>query len=460
MADAAKLLQAEEHETLVRMLLEWAKDDARLHEKVLLYTACRSDPETAVAAAGRAFEDAVAVHGFVHYREAWGWAQDVNDAVSSFEQLLNAGQAPAAIELCESALQTLVRAVESVNDSDGHLGTLRDRLQDIHFRACKDATPDPIALAKRLFQWELGGGLDAFRGAVIRYSEILGAQGMKAYRQLAEEKWNTVPTRDAKSPESGWSEHFEITHIMESLAEASGDVDELVGVMSRDLSHPYTYLRIAEVCRKADRHEEALLWAEKGLKAFPERTDRRLREFASEEYHRRGRHNDAMDLMWAEFSERPYLGTYQELERHAEKAGSWREWRTRALHEFRIRSTKDHSALVEVFLYEGDVDTAWREAQEGGCSDNLWLRLAANREKDHPADAAPIYMMQAEAAIAGARNSRYDDSVSLLVKAAAVMKRMDRRDEFERELQALRQKYKIKRNFVKLLGQKHQSLYL
>ncbi len=40
------------------------------------------------------------------------------------------------------------------------------------------------------------------------------------------------------------------------------------------------------------------------------------------------------------------------------------------------------------------------------------------------------------------------------------MKRMDRGEEFVRHLESLRQKYKIKRNFVKLLDQKQKSLYL
>jgi hypothetical protein len=62
--------------------------------------------------------------------------------------------------------------------------------------------------------------------------------------------------------------------------------------------------------------------------------------------------------------------------------------------------------------------------------------------------------------VVATRNGRYDDSVSLLVKAAAVMKRMNRSEEFARNLDALRVKYKIKRNFVKLLKQKRKSLYL
>ena len=93
-------------------------------------------------------------------------------------------------------------------------------------------------------------------------------------------------------------------------------------------------------------------------------------------------------------------------------------------------------------------------------TDNLWLRLAANREKEHPEDAAPVYLKYAEAGIAATSNGRYEAPVNLLAKAAAVMKRLDRTADFVRQLEALRAKYKIKRNFIKLVEQKRKSLYL
>ena len=100
------------------------------------------------------------MRNFVHYREATGWARGVDDAIDSIEQLLNDGQAAAVIELCESALRSLLAAIQAVDDSDGHFGTLRDRLQDIHYRACQEAGPDPAELAKRLFHWELNSDFD------------------------------------------------------------------------------------------------------------------------------------------------------------------------------------------------------------------------------------------------------------------------------------------------------------
>ena len=79
LADAEKILKAEDKDTLVRMVLGWAKDDDRLHERLILHAARRSGPDTGAAAVRRAFEKAVRISDFVHYRGATGWARGVDD---------------------------------------------------------------------------------------------------------------------------------------------------------------------------------------------------------------------------------------------------------------------------------------------------------------------------------------------------------------------------------------------
>ena len=425
----------------------------------------------------RAFEKAVRVRDFVHARDAEAWAQGVNDAIESVERLLGDGQAAAVVELAEWAIQSLLGSIERVDDSAGHFGALRDRLQDLHYRGCQQAKPDPVELSKRIFRWELHCDYEVFAGALARYSGILGEDGLKVYRALAEAEWEQAQASGGSKARSGDGEYARLTRIMQTLAVVSGSVGQLVAAMSSDLSSASSYCRIAEVYREAKQPDQALLWAEKGLRAFPDRTGRRLREFAAEEYHRCGRHQDAMELMWAQFLELPDLEAFQNLERHGRKAAAWPAWRDRALAEIRqriarvkektrgqIRSRRmqvddDHAPLVEVFLYEGDADRAWSEAQAGGCSESLWLRLAAAREKDHPADAPPIYLRQAEAAVAGSSDGRYYEAVDLLLKAAVLMRRLGRGAEFGRQVDALCAKYKVKRAFIKLVEQKRKSLY-
>ena len=68
-------------------------------------------------------------------------------------------------------------ALGSVDDSDGHLGDILRRLQDIHLDACKKAKPDPDALARRLFDWELRTDWNTFFGAADTDAAVLGKLG-------------------------------------------------------------------------------------------------------------------------------------------------------------------------------------------------------------------------------------------------------------------------------------------
>jgi uncharacterized Zn finger protein len=174
-----------------------------------------------------------------------------------------------------------------------------------------------------------------------------------------------------------------------------------------------------------------------------------------------------MALVWAEFTEHPSLDQYQNLRRHSDRIGQWPFWRPKALAIMRERIAKakresqkkrwpqfiraDHSDLVRVFLCEKDVEAAWREAREGGCSNDLWLELASKREKDHPKDALAAYQKQVAPTLAQTNNEAYRRAVGFLRKIHHLMDRLDQSGEFARYLESVRAAHKRKRNFMKLL---------
>ena len=112
---------------------------------------------------------------------------------------------------------------------------------------------------------------------------------------------------------------------------------------------------------------------------------------------------------------------------------------------------RDHSELVRIFLWEKDVDAAWREANEGGCSNTLWLELAAKRENDHPEDALGVYQEQIEPTLGQKNNDAYKEAVGYLHKIRGLMTRLGREVEFAEYLGKVRAAHKPKRNFMKLL---------
>jgi tetratricopeptide (TPR) repeat protein len=384
------------------------------------------------------------------------------------DELLKEGRPAEVIKLTEYALGAVEEAMGSVDDSDGNMGGILERLQDLHHEACKKAKPDPEALAQRLFQWELRTGYDTFYGASETYAGVLGKKGLAVYQALAEAEWAKVPAlRPGQRSSEEYGKRFRITHIMEMLARRTGDVEAVIAVKKRDLSLAYHYLQIAEIYKDARKHDLALEWAERGVKAFPERTDSRLREFLAEEYHRRKRYDEAMALIWAEFTEYPILDQYKKLKAHAQRIDQWKLWRDKALDYLRSEIARakdqrqrnrwpwyyhaDHSELVRIFLWEKDVKAAWREAQEGGCSNDLWLELAAKRDKDHPEEALPIYQRQIEPTLDRKNNQAYAETINLLRKVRELMVKLERKDEFTNYLEKVRVAHRPKRNFMKLL---------
>lgn len=451
--------------TLAEWLLETAKRDDVLYENLLLKAQRTAGPASTIKAFRAAIDRAVETGGYVDWHEASTYAAGLENIADSLAELLQQGQAAALIELAEYAITRVEAACEYVDDSNGgEMTDMLERLGELHYQACMAARPDPAELAERLFKYELSAGFDAFHDSLRRYAKVLGKEGVARYKQLAEDEWRKVEPRSQETGRGDYdSRRWRITRIMESFAELSGDVEALVAVKSRDLSSALRYLDIAEIYRKHRRHDQALEWAERGVKAFPNKPDDRLRDFLAEEYLRLKRNDDAMRLIWVQFAERPGLGHYQKLHQFAGKTGLWPTLRQRAFEHLdqliASQASKRQSpyyfssaaALAEIYLWEKNIDAAWKTATRGAISDQLWLTLAAAREEDHPADAAPVYRRLIETMVEQTNNTAYEEAIKLLKRLKPLLARLNSPADFGQYIALLRAKYKAKRNFMKLL---------
>lgn len=448
-------------ERLAELLVEHARDDERLARR-LQAIALGAGAELDIAAHRALLDDAIVVHGFVPYAEARGYFKGTDEAIDTLDDLLAEGHADAVVELAEHALRCLERAIETVDDSDGGATAAIARLEALHLEACERTDIDRTALAERLLEWQLESDLDLFDDAVVVYAEVLGEAGRDRYRELAQQRWAAVP-RLGPGDDRGWdSERFAIGRAMESLASLDGTVEDIVAVRERDLSTGWRFLEIAELLREHDRHDEALAWAERGLAAFPDAPDSRLRAFAVEEYRRRGRSDDALALTARAFDERPGLETWKGLRRDAEAVGEWETRRADALRvlaesvqaaggEQHWAGRRDRSELVRVHLYEGDVELAWQEACAGGCSPALWIELADLRRESHPDDALAVYKREVAATIERRDKHAYAAAIEAMGSVRELLESTGRGDEFAAYVADVRAEHKRKRNLVKLL---------
>ena len=462
--DIKEYLSTKAQQALIDLLLDVAQRDDRLYQSLLLKAERTGGGGNVASAFRRAIDGATRIHGFVDWRDVGTFASNIDQVTDSLAELLKPDTAVTLVELAEYAIERVENSLEQIDDSNGEIGDIVYRLGELHLKACVMGKPEPAGLAERLFRFEttLPFGLCSFDAAT--YGTPLGKTGLLRYRELAETEWRKLKPQDEKN--SYDAHRSRITRVMERLAEASGDVEELVAIKSRDLSSGYRYLGIAEIWIKAKQPDKALDWAERGLKAFPERPDNRLRDFLVAVYLKRKRNDEALQLTWVQFEERPVLEHYKKLHDVADKLGLWPEQRERALAKVADviaceatattrwkskPSTPNYSLQVEIALWEQDLDAAWAAAQAGICDRNLLITLAGKLESARPDDAVRLYRRAVPPIVEQTNNAAYEEAIKLIRKVGELMKAQKQLAQFHGYLAELRVQFKPKRNFIKLL---------
>ena len=469
--DIKEFLATQSPETLIELLLDVAQRDDRLYQSLLLKTECSGGGGKVAKAFRQAIDSATRLHGYLDWREVSTYASNIDQVVESLADLLKPDTAAVLVELAEYAIERVENALEQIDDSNGEVGDTLHGLGELHLKACAMARPEPGGLAERLFRLETTLPFNVCSFDAATYRDVLGDMGLRRYRELAEAEWCNIKQRDSQD---GYDGHrYRITHIMEQLAKASGDIEELVAIKSRDLSAGYCYLSIAEIYAKAEQPEKALDWAERGLKAFPERPDNRLRDFLVAAYLKCQRNDEALQLTWIQFDESPTLEHYLKLHDVAGQLGTWPEQRERALikvDEFIAReaaatsrwrpkpTAPDYSLRLQIALWEEDLDTAWSVAHQGSCNRSLLIALAGKLESGRPSDAVSLYRRLVPPIVEQTNNAAYGEAIKLVRKIGSLMKTQNQLAQYGDYLAELRVQFKPKRNFIKLLdGEVHSG---
>jgi uncharacterized Zn finger protein len=91
------------------------------------------------------------------------------------------------------------------------------------------------------------------------------------------------------------------------------------------------------------------------------------------------------------------------------------------------------------------------QARAGGCSAELWRRVAQACETERPEDAITIYRSRLDAVIGKANNMAYDEAAEMLRKIGALMRRQGKASRFLGLLGKVNMEHKAKRNLMKRL---------
>ena len=456
-------------ETLTQWLLEAAQQDGQLASFLARKMELAVQPLGLEQRLRSAITAATTLPEELHLRDTAQIAVALEKILLELDDLLQPAHAVLLVELSEYAIEQVEQALEQISDPNGDIGGVLESIGQLHLQACVMAKPDPLALAERLFHYEITFLFETFLDSARSYRDALGEEGLKRFRELAEAEWRRVDGASSGHENGGFDNgRWRITHMMETLAQLMGDLEQWVAIKSRDLSSAHHYLQIAEMYQRNGQNLLALEWAERGLHAFPERPDNRLRDFLADLYLNLGRNEDALELIWIQMETQPNLEHYRKLCEWATRLDIWSYQRQRALQrvaavveqEARMVSRwkpapvePDQSLLVEIALWESDVQAAWNHAQTGQVRREVLLNLAGRLESSQPEWAIKLYRRILDACLQQGNDWGYLDIARLLQKYADLMLQIDLARDLISWMIQLRQQFADDAQMQKILAQ-------
>ncbi len=387
-------------------------------------------------------------YGYLEGPDSWRYARRIGDLTEIVGNLTRSGDASGAIAIAEQALTSIAESSRNASDRAGIIGSSSAGLVASHYAACQAAPPDPGRLASFLARHLLSGD-DVPAIEFGNYASLLGPAGLDALRDQITAAWTADP--------SGWPQR----RAREQVLRAAGDVDALVAMLSTDLdNHGLGHLRIIEELDYAGRADEALSWAERGLREAGQ-PDLRLADYVVDRYRARGDVAAAVAVRRECFTTTRSLTAYQQLREICDEAGTWpatRDWAlgllradaARVAGTSRLPQWAPSAVLIDVLIDDGDLPGAWASAQ-GVASDTQWLRLADLVAETRPADALAVYLRLIDGLRKQAGDGVYERIAQLLISARACHRRLGTAPAFESYLRALRADQKRKRRLIRIL---------
>jgi hypothetical protein len=388
--------------------------------------------------------------GYVGPDEAGAYADGVYEVAAVIDGLAKAGAGEQAIQAAREAIGELGRAFERLDDPGGAVRGAAAELLAAHLRACQAAPPEPASLAHYLARLALH---DPFGIApdLSDYAGLLGPAGLGRLREQVTDAGASTGSRAGRP-------------VLESLLRAEGNVDGLVELRAAQLDdYGQAHLAIAGELDQAGREDEALAWAERGLREA-RRPDGRLVEYLADRYAAAGRAGDLVALRRDRVAADATLSAYQRLRQAATAAGQWPAERARALAVLTAKAGVPPPGaglgldwagpvLVDALLDDGDAAAAWAAAagMPDATSPAQWLRLADLVAAARPADALAVYRRLIEPLRSLTGDKVYELAVRLLRSARACHQALGTSEEFDRYLALFRADQKRKPSLMRLL---------
>lgn len=390
----------------------------------------------------------------------WESSGDFPEALDGLESAFRGALSPATAPVFLDFLEEIVARGEEATgggqyDPEGEVVDALGKLGALHRDACGLADLAPEVLATRLFKLETRGGFEFVSFGPGEYEKVLGAEGLRFYRELVEDLFVENPPG-----KNEWALH----NLRAKLAELCGDFDGRIAILEKNgaaASH------IVKLLREAGREAEALARAERARREDKHGPGDEIIAYLIESYSKAGRHADALAVALEAFERSPALSGYKRVVELARLAGGERETRAAALavvadpkhrrhHGFYAvhdeRGRPDNTLRIEIALWENDPVTALAAADAGVVASGVLTRLAEVLAPPQPAEAIRLRERLVNALLLHTDAKTYPAVAAHVEAMRDVFRNAGLAREFDGYLRELREKHKAKRSLMAQLA--------
>lgn len=173
-------------------------------------------------------------------------------------------------------------------------------------------------------------------------------------------------------------------------------------------------------------------------------------------YKELGRIDDAIGVLRADFKRQPSVGTYRVMLDFAagvDRVDTEQIWAFDNARELVSDPFAAGAILVQLCLSEGDVDAAWRSADQYGPG-WAWRELADRGADARPVDAADLYRPELEKDLRYPNSKLYPDIAKRLATMAKLYEKGGRSADFAAFIAQIRQDYGRRPSLMKALDAK------
>ena len=290
---------------------------------------------------------------FISYKQSWDFVHDLEDTKSKIDDLMENGEADRAVRLYEMFLSGCYEKAEEIDDSGGNLGMFFQDLFLSWIKARQEAGHAAGETVGDILNWMENDDYGFCYNIEKEAGKVLNKAGFRLFRQhfqdRFEEAFRPFGSGKTKYIHDYPTDVYMNANILKDIFIVKKDVKaylalcEKVGTTPKDCEH------IASLQKAKRRYDDALAWAEKGLKLEKEREWGNQSSYAfagirQELLNKLGRREDALESAWSEFKKYPSKYGYDRLRKYIPKKDI-SHWREKAIHEAKKTSL---SAFIEI----------------------------------------------------------------------------------------------------------------